>query len=216
LVALRGVISTIWCLLWVNKNVKRYVWDDVSSNQFSELCKRAIQGSLLVFVQFSVAKYLSLVYIGLAQNIAPLVTIVMSYFMIGEKLKPIDIFLIIITCAGVTLITLGFGHTKAELNEVDDAQAPLLAKLGALTVPFLLSYGNILMSKLKGLNENTVSLYMNPATAVLMIMLTYAEGLDFAIFGEARFDRFAWAIMIGISVLSVVTQTLKFVALQNE
>jgi drug/metabolite transporter (DMT)-like permease len=136
--------------------------------------------------------------------------------MIGEKLKPIDIFLILITCAGVTLITLGFGHTKEELNEVDDAKSPLLAKLGALTVPFLLSYGNILMSKLKGLNENTVSLYMNPATAVLMISLTYAEGLDFSIFGEATFTGLDWAIMIGVSILSVVTQTLKFVALQNE
>ena len=136
--------------------------------------------------------------------------------MIGEKLKPIDIFLILVTCAGVTLITLGFGHTKEELNEVDDAKSPLLAKLGALTVPFLLSYGNILMSKLKGLNENTVSLYMNPATAVLMISLTYAEGLDFSIFGEATFTGLDWAIMIGVSILSVVTQTLKFVALQNE
>jgi drug/metabolite transporter (DMT)-like permease len=136
--------------------------------------------------------------------------------MIGEKLKPIDIFLILVTCVGVTLITLGFGHTKEELNEVDDAKAPLLAKLGALIVPFLLSYGNILMAKLKGLNENIVSLYMNPATAVLMILLTYAEGLDFSIFGAETFDGLDWAIIIGISILSVITQTLKFVALQNE
>ena len=98
----------------------------------------------------------------------------MSYFMTGEKLKHIDIFLIIITCAGVSIIVLGFGEAKDDLNNIDDIKAPLMAKLGTFAIPFLLSYGNILMSKLKGMNENTVSLYMNPAIGILMIFMMFA------------------------------------------
>jgi hypothetical protein len=49
-----------------------------------------------------------------------------------------------------------------------------MAKLGTFAIQFLLSYGNILMSKLKGMNENTVSLYMNPAIGILMIFMMFA------------------------------------------
>ena len=38
-----------------------------------------------------------MIYIGLAQNITPLVTVIMSYFMTGEKLKLMDILMIFIT-----------------------------------------------------------------------------------------------------------------------
>ena len=62
----------------------------------------------MVFIFQTVIKYFSLIYIGLAQNITPLVTIVMSYFMTGERLKSIDIILIFITFIGVTFISYGF------------------------------------------------------------------------------------------------------------
>ena len=61
-----------------------------------------------------------MIYIGLAQNVTPLVTIVMSYFMTGEKLKKIDIGLIFVTFIGVTLISIGFGRVKEELQIDDD------------------------------------------------------------------------------------------------
>jgi hypothetical protein len=47
---------------------------------------------------------------------------------------------------------------------------PLLATIGAFSIPFLLSLGNITMRKMKGLDENTVSLYMNPSLAVIMLI----------------------------------------------
>ena len=86
--------------------------------------------------------------------------------MTGEEIVCVDILLILITFVGVTLVTIGF--RKQEETDSDDLNAPLLAKLGAFAIPGLLSLGNITMRKMKGLHENTVSLYMNPTLAIVM------------------------------------------------
>jgi len=108
LLCVRGVISTIWSILYVNKDIKRVVYDDISRSLFWGLFQRSIQATILIFIQFTIVKYLSLVFIGLAQNITPLVTIVLSYFMTGERLKKSDFVMIFITFVGVTFVTIGF------------------------------------------------------------------------------------------------------------
>ena len=206
---LRGVISTIYSILVVHVNLKKEVWDNLPEGCFVALIKRSLQGCCLILVQFTIVKHLSLVYIGLAQNIAPLVTIVLSYFMIGEQLKRSDFLMIGITFVGVTLITFGFDE-KAEV----DGDAPLLAKLGAFCIPLLLSYGNILMRQMAGLGENTVSLYLNFFLTLAMLGYTNIQGLSLDFLKEL--GPLDWALAVVVSVNSVVAQTLKFIALQNE
>jgi len=103
-------------------------------------------------------------YIGIAQNLTPILTVIMAYFMVGEKIKSIDVLMIIIGFGGITMVTYGF----VQKQEMKEHSPPLLATIGAFTIPFLLSLGNITMSKMKGLDENTVSLYMGPSLAILM------------------------------------------------
>ena len=76
-------------------------------------------------IQFTIVKYLSLIYIGLAQNVAPMVTIIMSYYMTGEKLKIIDIFIILITFIGVSLISYGFNSENLNFGDEVDEEVPL-------------------------------------------------------------------------------------------
>jgi drug/metabolite transporter (DMT)-like permease len=80
------------------------IWDSVPRSQFQNLAIRSCQGSLLILIQFTIVKYLSLIYIGVAQNCTPLVTVLMSYFMTGERVKMIDIVMILITFIGVSFI----------------------------------------------------------------------------------------------------------------
>jgi drug/metabolite transporter (DMT)-like permease len=104
---MRGVISTIFCVFYVNKNLKHVIWDSVPNTHFKFLAVRCLQNSVFILIQFTIVKYLSLIYIGLAQNMTPLFTIILSYFLTGEKLKMNDVGLIFISFVGVTLITLG-------------------------------------------------------------------------------------------------------------
>ena len=171
---MRGVISTLFSILYVNRRLKYVVYDSVPKKQFKNLFIRGSQATLLILIQFTIAKYLSLVYIGLAQNITPLVTVVMSFYMTGERIKRLDLALIFVTFIGVTLVTLGFAQDD-DLNK----DIPLLASIGAFSVPFLLSYGNILMSKMKGLDENTVSLYINPTLGLAMYFTMVYQDLSF-------------------------------------
>jgi hypothetical protein len=86
--------------------------------------------------------------------------------MTGEKIRCLDFGLIFITFAGVICVIMGIQQKQ----KVDPAakELPIWACLGAFSIPFLLSYGNIIMSKMKGLHENTVSLYINPTLGILM------------------------------------------------
>lgn len=171
LLFMRGVISTIFSVLYVNSKLKYVVWDSIPRHQFKNLAIRSGQACLLILIQFTIVKHLSLIYIGVAQNITPLVTVIMSYFMTGEQISAINVLMIIITFCGVTMITYGFNQQKW-----DGEKPPLLATLGAFSIPFLLSLGNITMSKMKGLDENTVSLYMNPFLGLVMFFVMYFKG----------------------------------------
>ena len=122
-------------------------------------------------------------YIGIAQNLTPIITVFMSYFMVGEKIKCIDVLMTLIGLVGVTLVTYGFTQ-KQELKE---HSPPLLATIGAFSIPFLLSLGNITMSKMKGLDENTVSLYMNPSLMVIMAIYMRYEGHTAEMFFQPTF-----------------------------
>ena len=104
----RGIISTIFSVIITNKELKKVVWDGVPLEQFKNLAIRSSQATCLILIQFTIVKYLSLVYIGLAQNCTPLVTVIMSYLMTGEEIVCVDILLILITFVGVTLVTIGF------------------------------------------------------------------------------------------------------------
>jgi hypothetical protein len=66
LLTLRGIISTIFTIALVNKDLKYVVWDSVKSSDFKNLMLRSGQGSLLILIQFSIVKYLSMIFIGLA------------------------------------------------------------------------------------------------------------------------------------------------------
>lgn len=208
----RGIISSVFSILYVNKNLKHVVYDGVPEGCMKKLVLRGFQATLLICIQFTIVKYLSLIYIGIAQNITPLVTIVMSYYMTGEVLKTSDIVMIFVTFAGVSLITIGFNYDTASKNT--HGQVPLFAQVGAFSIPFVLAFGNILMSTMKGLHENTVSLYINPTLAVVMYITMRQQGYDSSIF--STFDWLDWLLTVFFSINVVLVQTLKFMALQNE
>ena len=130
--------------------------------------------------------------------------------MTGERLRCVDLILIAITFAGVTMVTIGVDAQKKQNNLKEDI--PVYAVIGAFMIPFLLSFGNIIMRKMKGMHENTVSCYMNPTLAVIMYICLWNEGLDLNIFWH-QFTHYDWALIIFFSVGTVLVQTLKFIAL---
>lgn len=134
----------------------------------------------------------------------------MSFYMTGETIKKADLILIFITFIGVTIITYGFSQQEETLAE--DERPPILAVIGAFFIPILLSYGNVLMRTMQGLDENTVALYMNPSLAAIMYLYLKINDLPFWSAFEAL-PLLDWVLIIFFSVNTVIVQTLKFKAL---
>ena len=65
-----------------------------------------------------------------------------------------------------------------ESQKKNAEEMPIYATIGAFMIPFLLSYGNIIMSQMRELHENTVSLYINPTLGILMYVCMKNSGLD--------------------------------------
>jgi len=133
--------------------------------------------------------------------------------MTGEKIRCLDVALMFLTFVGVICVIVGIDHDNTKQKDTTHEELPIWAGLGAFSVPFLLSYGNILMSTMRGLHENTVSLYVNPTLAFLMYLCMKSQGLNCDIFYD--FSLTDWTLMVFFSINTVVLQTLKFIALQN-
>ena len=144
----------------------------------------------------SIIKYLSLVYVGVSQNATPLITVFMSFMMTGERLKRQDIVLLAITFVGVTLITIGFKKTKSMPDVI-----PMDARAGCFILPFLMSYGNVIMRKMNGMNEHTISCYLNPFYCLGSVIFIYVEQISWN--PISRINALGWLVLIINTVISV-------------
>ena len=144
--------------------------------------KRSFQASTTLLLSFSIVKYLSLVFVGVTGNLAPIFCSIMSYFMTGEKLKPKDIVFMLISFIGVTIVTIGF-----EQKSKPDQKSPetwkeylrqYLAIILALALPINNAWGNIINRQMKKLNQKTVSCYISPLVTVVMVIIIYVQDIS--------------------------------------
>ena len=111
----RSFFSCFFSILIVNKDLKRYMYDEVPQTQFKNLAKRCLQSASVTLLDFSIIKYISLVFQSVAKNLTPIATIILSAYMTGEKFNcKKDLAFSIISLLGVTFVTVGFGLDKKE------------------------------------------------------------------------------------------------------
>ena len=107
LLTVRGIIATIFGFLYVNKDIKLAMWDGVPEGNTFLLIQRIMCNCLSVIINFTVIKYMSLIYVGVAQNLSPLLIVVMSYFCLGERINKQDLVLLFVTFVGVVIVIYG-------------------------------------------------------------------------------------------------------------
>jgi hypothetical protein len=95
--------------------------------------------------------------------------------MTGEVLKTIDLLVIFITFVGVSFITFGMETDKIFVSEEGNFWE-ISALIGAMAIPFVIAYGNVIMKQLKSINEHTVSLYINPSLTICMLLIVFIQG----------------------------------------
>ena len=73
---------------------------------------RCVAAGMINTLELTIVKYLSLVFQGVARNLSPIATMIMSAFWTGEKFKTVDIIFLVVSLLGVTAITYGFSYNE--------------------------------------------------------------------------------------------------------
>ena len=173
LLFLRSAVATMLCVIIVNKNIKYAMYDSIEKKQVKNLTLRCIAAGIINTLELTLVKYLSMVFQGVARNLSPIATIILSALWIGEKFNNIDILFMIVSLLGVIAITIGFSYEKEkEYGNEDSSSFQLgLAVFGSFFIPILTAFTNIITSKMKGMHENTISCYVNPSIGIFSLFI---------------------------------------------
>lgn len=208
---LRGMIATCVSLIIINSRLKEIVWDQMTGNMPIIMGMRVTQAVITWTLNYGAVKYLSLIYVGLSTNSSPLVVMIMSYYFFGERMKSVDIFCLCITLTGVIIIV--FGRTVTEKDEealetelIQAEEEPLWPVIGLFIMPFLKASSQIMNRKMKELDENSISIFINPIVfSACVIFLSISGKPSIGFIANSGFTWVDWLICITFSCTSVIS-----------
>ncbi len=87
----------------------------------------------------------------------------------------------------------------------------IMAYIALLLNPLCISAGNLAMRAMRKLNDNVVSAYMALSLFVVFLPICIISGENLGLWFEFSFVD--WVCLIGISAGTIVSQTLRFMAL---
>ena len=206
----------------VNRNIKYVCYDSIEAGQWRSLWMRTIQGQMTIFINFTAIKFFTLTLVAVVNNFAPLITVVMAYFILNENLKTYKLVQLFVAFGGALLMILAMPSeedptdgSETDLDDsVEESNTDVKTVLNYIVLvlnPVLVAYGTILMRQMKKLDENVVSSYMNFWSIPVMIGLCYATGSDLSAWKD--FDGLQWFCLFALSVTVILAQTFRFKAL---
>ena len=71
----------------VNRRAKYVMWDSIQRDQWYPLMARTIQGNFTNMINFTSIKFFTLTLVAVVNNFAPLLTVLLAFFVLGEKLR---------------------------------------------------------------------------------------------------------------------------------
>ena len=168
----RSVIGLFVMIIWLNCGLKRAVWDSLKRDKIRPLVFRSIQGTFTNTILFGSTKFLPLTTIAIIVNLQPLLTLVMAYSILKEKIRWFEVVMIVLSVASVIVFSL-FGedqHTKSQ------SFVPMWTYYAALSTSPLLSAGaTVAMRSMKKLHDAAVSWYLNLsilATSLAVVLIS--------------------------------------------
>ena len=163
-------------------------------------------------INYSVTKYLPLTMIAIVNNMGPLVTIVLAFFILKERIKAFEIVMIFLTVAGVLVVVI-FAEPQSDESTADASSTLMIVLYCALFCnPVLTAGGSISMRKMKKFHEAVVSFYLNLSIGISSCILVLCLSHSFA--PITQFDWISWMLSIGTGFTALTSQTSRFIALK--
>lgn len=103
----RGFSAVIFMFIYMGKDTKRQLCDNVNAENFPPMAFRIFQGIFSQFVRYYSMTFFSLSMIGMIQKLAPVFTVILAYLILSEKLTCIETVLNIVAIVASLLVTVG-------------------------------------------------------------------------------------------------------------
>lgn len=142
-------------------------------------------------------------------NMAPLLTTLLSYPFLGERVTNLDIVGLLVAFTGIAMMILcgEKRETRAQYTPT-----PILYFV-LIMLPICASLGNIAQRKVKKLNFNVITIYMNVSLLVIFLPACLLMGDNLNIITQFSFTD--WFFMLMVCIGTIVSHSLRFMAIQR-
>jgi len=103
----RSAVSLILMLFWLNISLKKNVYDGINRTNVSPLIFRTLQGTISNFINYSVTKFIAASIVAVINQLSPIVTVVLAFFILKEVLKCFDSVIMGVNLLAILLTILG-------------------------------------------------------------------------------------------------------------
>lgn len=216
----------------VGPNIKAKLWDAVPRGQMKSVLFRASQQNATIFITFYLIRNFELTTVSMVNNSSTIVTIALSYLILGEKnvhwrtliALAIGLIATILFITGQKSTHLSEeqqGIAAAGVNSIPtvetiskEARGGVLGLILLGLNPFVIGTGQIAMRRMKEIKSpSLISAYMNVMLLVLMVTIVHATGSDLSLW--RAFGPIEWAAIAGLALANVASQTFRFMASQR-
>lgn len=184
--------------------LKEYLYDNIDKKLKWQLLLRVTLGVLLLVSIYTSVKSLPLVLVGVVTNLSPLLTAVLSFFILKKALTTVDAVALVASFIGVVLLITG-GETEPEEIVTNKNEGSMVIPIIALlSVPIILSVVALLSRQLRRLNEYSVTCYIALAMFIGYgtAVVTSGDGLSLL----WSFTIIDWVVVIGLGFSSTYVQ----------
>ena len=103
----RSLTSTIVLGIMLNRNYKALVIDSVQRNQLWSISLRVLQNTSGIFVNLYALQFYGLTVVTMCLNLAPMITCIVAYPLLGEKVSAQSFITLIAAFAAAYLMIMG-------------------------------------------------------------------------------------------------------------
>ena len=216
MLVMRSAFAILCQIIYLNRNLKKAVWDGINRTNSGPLIVRSSQGSITNIINYSVTKFLPLTMIAIVNNLGPPITVLCCFLILKEKLKLFEMIMVALTVAAILVVVIGGTDGSDQTEQAEDeaiSRTTTFILFGILFInPFLSALGTISMRKMKKFHEAVVSWYLNWSIGLTSLIVVLIMGSGFKAVGQ--FDAISWLLSFGTGFTGVSSQTSRFIALR--
>ena len=213
LLTMRSAFAIACQIILYNRALKAAVWDGVDRASFGPLFFRSMQGCFSSIINFSATACVPLTMISIINNMSPLVTLILAFIILKERIKCFEVVMIVLLVSGIIVVVV-FADGEAADSSSNISQTLVWIIYGALLLnPFMVAGGAIAMRKMKKFHDAVVSWYLNWSLGLVSVTACLVCGFFFAPIGNFKWDSWLLAFLCGFFALS--SQTCRFMALKR-